>query len=70
LGKADKSVTSNVAGLSLFNKHLTYTRTFPVTVRSEAWVCGSSLAGVSGLNPTGMSIVSVACCQVEVSATG
>jgi len=46
----------------------------PVATRSKAWVCGRSLAETAGSNPTGgygcLSIVTVACCQVEVSATG
>jgi hypothetical protein len=43
----------------------------PVTTQSKAWVCGRSLAGIAGSNPAGgMSLVSVECCQVEVSATG
>jgi hypothetical protein len=43
----------------------------PVAARSKAWVCGHSLAGIAGLNPSGsMSLVSVTCCQVEVSASG
>ena len=46
----------------------------PVAARSKAWACGRSLAGVSGSNPTGghgyLFLVSVVCCQVEVSATG
>jgi hypothetical protein len=38
------------------------------------WVCGRSLAGIAGSNPAGrghgyLSVVSVVCCQVEVSAT-
>jgi hypothetical protein len=37
-------------------------------------VYGFSLAGIMGSNPTGghgcLSLVSVTCCQVEVSATG
>jgi hypothetical protein len=36
----------------------------PVAVRSKACVCGRSLTGIVGL-----SLVSVVCCQVEVSAT-
>jgi hypothetical protein len=44
----------------------------PVAAHSKAWVCGRSLAGIAGSNPTGghgcLSVVSVACCQVEVSA--
>jgi len=46
----------------------------PVAVRSKEWVCGHSLAGIVGSNPTGghryLSFVSVVCCQVEVSASG
>jgi hypothetical protein len=46
----------------------------PVAVRYKAWVCGRSLTGIAGSNPTGghgcLSVVSVVCCQVEVSATG
>jgi hypothetical protein len=45
-----------------------------VAVRSKAWVCGRSLTGILGSNPAGghgcLSLVSVVCCQVEVSATG
>jgi hypothetical protein len=45
----------------------------PVVPRSMAWVCGRSLAGIVGSNPTGgmdVSLVQCLCCQVEVSATG
>jgi len=41
--------------------------------QSKAWVCGLSLAGIVGSNPAwGMdvSLVSVVCCQVEVSVSG
>jgi hypothetical protein len=41
--------------------------------RSKASVYGRSLAGIAGSNPAGgldISVVSVVCCQVEVSATG
>ena len=45
-----------------------------VTERSKASVCGRSLAGIEGSNPAGvngcLSVVSVVCCQVDVSATG
>jgi len=45
----------------------------PVAARSKASVCGRSLDGIVGSNPTGghgcLSVVSVVCCQVEVSAT-
>ena len=46
----------------------------PVAERSKVWVCGRSLAGIVGSNPGGgqgcLSLVSVVCCQVEVSASG
>jgi hypothetical protein len=46
----------------------------PVAVRSKAWVYGRSLTRIVGSNlriPPGacLSLVSVVCCQVEVSAT-
>jgi hypothetical protein len=46
----------------------------PVVTRSKAWVCGRSLTGNVGSNPAGgghgcLSLVSVVCCQVEVSAS-
>ena len=41
--------------------------------RSKACVCDRSLAGIAGSNPAGghgcLCLVSVVCCQVEVSAT-
>jgi len=41
----------------------------PVAARSEASVCGRSLAGIVSSNPTGghgcLSVVSVVCCEVE-----
>jgi hypothetical protein len=46
----------------------------PVAKRSKARVCGRSLAEVAGSNHAGgmdvLSLVSVVCCQVEVSAAG
>jgi hypothetical protein len=45
----------------------------PVAARSKAWVCGRSLAGIAGSNPTrGMNVclVSVVCSQVWISASG
>jgi len=41
-------------------------------VRSKEWVCGRALAGIAGSNPAGewISVLSVVCCPVEVSATG
>jgi hypothetical protein len=51
---------------------VTLNRSMPVAARSEAWACGRSLAGMPGSNSTGsyecLSLVSVVCCQVEVSA--
>jgi hypothetical protein len=45
----------------------------PVAERSKANVCGRSLAGIVGLNPT-KSCMSVSfkcvCCQVDVAAMG
>jgi hypothetical protein len=46
----------------------------PVAARSKAWVCGRSPDEIVGSNPTGghgyLPVVSVVCCQVEVSAPG
>jgi len=43
----------------------------PVAARSKAWVCCCSPTESVGSSPNGgMSVVSVVCCQVEVSATG
>jgi hypothetical protein len=46
----------------------------PVATRSKAWVCGRLPAEIVGSNFTGghgcLSVVSVVCCQVEVSAAG
>ena len=42
-------------------------------VRSKTWICGRSLAGIAGSNPSGcmdVCVVCVVCCQVEVSASG
>ena len=45
----------------------------PAAARSEVYVYGRSPAEIVGSNPTGgvdvLSVVSVVCCQVEVSAT-
>ena len=45
-----------------------------MAARSKAWVCGRSIAGNAGSNPTrawmSASSVSVVCCQVKVSVTG
>jgi len=45
----------------------------PLAARSKAWVYGRSPAEIVGSNPTGgygyLSVVSVVCCQVEISGT-
>jgi len=45
-----------------------------VSARSKAWVCGRLLAGVAGSIPAAgmdvLSLVSIMCRQVDVSATG
>ena len=45
----------------------------PVAARSEVWVCDCSPAETVCSNPTGghgcLAVVSVVCCQVDVSAT-
>jgi len=45
------------------------TKPFPVAMRSNAWVCGGSIAGSAGSNLSGdtdvLSLVSAVCCQVE-----
>jgi len=44
----------------------------PVVARSKAYVCCRSPAEIVGSNPTGgmdVSVVSVVCCKVEVSAS-
>jgi hypothetical protein len=48
-------------------------RPIPVAARSKLWVCGRLFAGIVGSIPAGawcLSVVSVVCCQVQVSATG
>jgi hypothetical protein len=46
----------------------------PVAVRSKAWVCGRTLAGNVGSNSAGgmdvVSLVSVVCFHIDVSASG
>jgi hypothetical protein len=45
----------------------------PVVSLSKAWICGNSLSGIVGSNPTGgmdACLLTVMCCQVEVSASG
>ena len=45
-----------------------------MAAKSKAWVCGRLLVGIAGSNTAGgtrvcVCIVSVVCCQVEVSAS-
>jgi hypothetical protein len=53
--------------LSSIQIHLHLIVPIPVAARSKAWVCGRSLAGITGSNPAGawMSVVSVVSCHVE-----
>jgi hypothetical protein len=37
----------------MFFSHLMYSGPISVAVRSKAWVCGRSLAGIVGANPAG-----------------
>jgi len=54
----------------------TYTALVPTpgAALSKAWVCGRPFAGIAGSTSAGsidvLSVVSVVCCQVQVSATG
>jgi len=49
-------------------------RAIPMATLSMAWICGRSLAGITGSNPAGgrgcLSLKSIVCCEVQVSATG
>ena len=54
---------------------ISFGQPIPVAARSKAWVCGRSPAGTAGSNPARggggcLSLVSVLCCQAEVTATG
>ena len=37
----------------------------PVAVRSKAWVCGRSLAGIAGSNPAGYMVICCDCCVLS-----
>ena len=56
----------------LLNMAVSVLLPMPVAVRSKGCVYGRSFAGIMGSNPAGVwtSVVSVMCCQVEVSASG
>ena len=51
-----------------------YTVPIPVAARSRTWICSRSHAGIAGSNPAQghgyPSLMSVAWCQVQVSASG
>ena len=61
--------------IALFQKYILVATYLPVPVaaRSKAWVWGRWLAGIAGFESRRghgyLSVVSVVCCQVEVSAT-
>jgi hypothetical protein len=62
---------------TLVDNTLSYDVTLPIPVaaRPEAWLRDRSLGGIVGSNPSRgvnvcVSVVSVVCCRVEVSASG
>jgi hypothetical protein len=54
-------------GSSTLSLTLVIDEVMPITVavRSKAWVCGRSLTGIVGLNPTGDMDVSYECCVLS-----
>jgi hypothetical protein len=66
----DKSCRENQNTSFVFSKY--FTKPVPVAARSKASIFGRTPAEIVGSNPTGgngwLSVVSVVCCQVEVSA--
>ena len=68
------STSLNVTQTNFRHLQFLHGRTpIPVAARSKSWVCGRSLCWDSGvesrLGHGCLSLVSVACCQVQVSAT-
>jgi len=60
-------------GKNIFYYTSIFEMIIPGAVRSRTWVCGRSLAGIVGSNTAeGMDVclLSVLCCQVQVSALG
>jgi hypothetical protein len=58
---------------SYYLKSSTTRMPISAAVRYKSWVCGLSLPGVEGLSLAGSrwpSLVSVVCCEVEVSVSG
>jgi hypothetical protein len=68
------SVEMFVRKVAQEGKYNLLTSPISVAARSKAWVYGLSFTGIAGANPAAghgcLSVVSVVCCQVEVSATG
>jgi hypothetical protein len=68
-GSVCKGTSGAITKLEYRNK-----RPIPMAARSKAWVCDRLLAGIADSNPAWghgcPSLVGVACCQVEVTATG
>jgi hypothetical protein len=49
----------NIFNDAVLKTFVIWCRPIPVTARSKAWVCGPSLAGIAGSNPTGGMDVSL-----------
>ena len=66
--------TDFLLSISSIKVSYAYLKVIPVAPRSKAWVCGRLLAGIVRSNPAEghgrLSVVSVVCSQVEVSASG
>ena len=74
----DEEPLNNIGHGKFPSKIMSTTELFQFTVNictalSNLWVCGHLLAGIVGSNSAGgmdvCSLVSVVCCQVDVSAT-
>jgi hypothetical protein len=64
---------SYLTALSIRFAKIMLQRSIPLAIRSKAWVCGLSVAGVTSAIPAGdmdICLVSVVCCQIEVAASG
>jgi hypothetical protein len=78
LPKTRYDSTATSSGRYFNRKYKTATRQsnccFLIELTIVRWVCGRSLAGIEGSNPAGghacLSVVSVVCCPVDVSASG
>jgi len=59
--------------LQLNQHYVVYLWPVPIAARSNAWVCGRSLAGIAGSNPANsrvLSLVSAVCYPVGVFCVG